>query len=249
MIFVTGDCHRTFMKFARQSREYFNIPSGSTVIVCGDFGLCWADDKEFKYWCDWFKQLPLTVLWVQGNHENYDMIESYQLEECYGGLVRHIVRNKVILLERGQVFDIEGYRFFTFGGASSHDIQGGILDKSSPDYDEQRKRAIRSGLPYRVKGYSWWPQELPSEVELQVGRDNLDKVGCRVDFVISHCLSTKLQTQIVGYGFDRLTDYFDELEGKLHYRHWFAGHYHADTGVDSKHTILYNRLVNIADYE
>ena len=38
-------------------------------------------------------------------------------------------RDKVILLERGQVFEIDGKTFFTFGGAASHDIQGRILDR------------------------------------------------------------------------------------------------------------------------
>ncbi len=50
------------------------------------------------------------------------MIAEYPLEEWHGGLVRHIVRDKVILLERGQIFNIEGHTFFTFGGAASHDI-------------------------------------------------------------------------------------------------------------------------------
>lgn len=67
------------------------------------------------------------------------MIAEYPLEWWNGGKVRHIARDKIILLERGQVFTIEGNRFFTFGGASSHDIQGGILDRDSPTYDKEKK--------------------------------------------------------------------------------------------------------------
>ena len=63
------------------------------------------------------------------------MIAEYPLEEWHGGKVRHIVRDKVILLERGQIFNIEGKSFFTFGGASSHDMQGGLLDRNDPDFD------------------------------------------------------------------------------------------------------------------
>ena len=57
-------------------------------------------------------------------------------------MARHIVRDKVILLERGQVFEIEGKRFFTFGGAASHDIQGGILDLDDPEFMVKRQRQI-----------------------------------------------------------------------------------------------------------
>ena len=88
---------------------------------------------------------------MQGNHENYDMIAEYPVEEWHGGKVRHIVRDKVILLERGQVFEIEGKTFFTFGGASSHDVQGGILDREDANYDDDLLKALRSELPFRIK--------------------------------------------------------------------------------------------------
>ena len=137
------------------------------IIICGDFGLCWAKDKTFEYHCKNFAEKPYTILWVQGNHENYDMIGEYPLEEWHGGKARHIIRDKVILLERGQVFEIDGKTFFTFGGASSHDIQGGILDRQTVDFAEQKRRADRNYLPYRILQESWWPQELPTEGELQ----------------------------------------------------------------------------------
>ena len=37
------------------------------------------------------------------------------------------------MLERGQVFDLGGRTFFTMGGASSHDIQDGVLEPDAPD--------------------------------------------------------------------------------------------------------------------
>ena len=64
------------------------------IIICGDFGLCWAKDKTFEYHCKNFAEKPYTILWVQGNHENYDMIGEYPLEEWHGGKARHIIRDK-----------------------------------------------------------------------------------------------------------------------------------------------------------
>jgi len=93
----------------------YGFTEGDYMIMCGDFGFLWSKDKEFTYNLNWLSALPFTILWVQGNHENYDMIAEYPTEQWNGGRVRHIVRKKIILLERGQVFDIEGKRFFASG--------------------------------------------------------------------------------------------------------------------------------------
>ena len=121
MIYVTGDCHGNFRRFTKKQlmKLPFEMTERDYVIICGDFGLLWARDKEFEYNLDRLSKLPFTILWVQGNHENYDMIREYQIEEWNGGKVRHIFRDKIILLERGQIFTIEDKTFFTFGGASS----------------------------------------------------------------------------------------------------------------------------------
>lgn len=261
MIYITGDTHGEFSRFSKNHRVKlpFEITKDDYIIVCGDFGLLWAKDAEFEYYRDWLAQLPFTILWVSGNHENYNMIEEYPLEIWNGGKVRHIVRDKVILLERGQVFELEGKKFFTFGGASSHDIQGGILDRDDMDYREQRKKAEELGLPYRILNLSWWEQELPTEAELQEGRKNLEKAGYKVDYVISHCGSTRLQTRLdeyfgIRYGgatYDTniLTEYFNELEVTLDYKKWFCGHYHVDMEADEKHVILYFKIVPISVFE
>ncbi len=255
MIYVTGDTHANFLKFTKKSRWRTMTEPGvrDFVIVCGDFGLLWAKGSELDYNLDWMSRLPFTILWVQGNHENYDMIAEYPVELWKGGKVRKILPN-IILLERGQVFTIEEKTFFTFGGASSHDVQGGIFDIDDPDYREQVREANRKRLPYRVKHFSWWEQELPTEQEMQEGRENLEKVGYKVDYVITHCISSGMQDLIMGklrrMGYfsyhnesDRLTDYFSELEEKLQFRHWYFGHYHINESVGSKHTVLFEEVL------
>lgn len=136
-----------------------------------------------------------TILWIQGNHENYDMIEEFPTEEWHGGKVRQILRDKVILLERGQVFEIDGKTFFTFGGASSHDIQGGVLDRDDIDYEDDRRKAIKSGLQYRIKHESWWEQELPNEEEMEEGRRNLEADNCLYKHI---CESDIIKKEVIG---------------------------------------------------
>lgn len=133
------------------------------------------------------------------------------------------------------------------------------MDQDFPTYHKDKKRAIRRGLPYRVRKVSWWEQELPTKEELQEGRENLRKLGYRVDYVITHCLSGDMQEKLLDrYPYGRygstyekniLTDYFDELEEKLQYKRWFCGHYHTNLELDDKHVILYEDIVRLDDFK
>lgn len=256
MIYLTGDTHTDFGRFTNKmrSRLPFVLTEKDHVIVTGDLGLLWVDNKSFRYNLDWMSRLPFKLLWVQGNHENYDMIKEYPVEFWHGGKVRHILRDKIILLERGQIFSIEDQTFFTFGGASTHDAPGGILDRNSSDFEEKKKRAVRKKQRYRVVGETWWPEELPAETEFLEGRENLKKVDYRVDYVISHCGSNRVQRIFMDFYAEKyrkekyydknlLTDFFDELEEKLEYKRWFMGHYHHDLEIDDKHRILDEKII------
>ena len=64
-------------------------------------------------------------LLTDGNHENFDRLYAYPVEMWHGGKV-HKIRPSVIHLMRGQIFELEEKKIFTFGGASSHDISAGI---------------------------------------------------------------------------------------------------------------------------
>lgn len=250
MIYITGDTHGEFERFSTKRLRKQGMEPGEQdyVIVCGDFGLCWKRNKTFEYHCKYFAGKKYTILWVQGNHENYDMIAEYPVEEWHGGKVRHIVRDKVILLERGQVFEIDGKTFFTFGGASSHDVQGGILDRQDADYGDDLLKALRSELPFRIKHESWWEEELPNEKEMEEGRRNLANCNYKVDYVITHCCATSI-LDIMDRGPARLfepdvlTDYLQEIEDKLEYSCWYFGHYHMDRKIDARHILLYHAIV------
>ncbi len=148
MIYITGDTHGDFTRFSakRLRRAGMELTQDDYIIICGDFGLCWAKDKTFEYHCKNFAEKPYNILWVQGNHENYDMIGEYPLEEWHGGKARHIIRDKVILLERGQVFEIDGKTFFAFGGASSlPDPSGKLVAPGAADRGRTAGGPAQSG--------------------------------------------------------------------------------------------------------
>lgn len=87
MIYITGDTHGDFTRFSakRLRRTGMELTKEDYIIICGDFGLCWAKDKTFEYHCKNFAEKPYTILWVQGNHENYDMIGNIRWKNGMAG--------------------------------------------------------------------------------------------------------------------------------------------------------------------
>lgn len=251
MIYITGDCHRNFERFnTRNFPEQKEMTKDDYVIICGDFGGVWDKEKESKeetFLLDWIDCKPFTTLFVDGNHENFDRLYSYPVEEWHGGKV-HKIRDSVIHLMRGQVFNIEGKKIFTFGGASSHDIDGGILELDDPDFKKKKKKLDKGWKPYRINHLSWWEQELPSEEEMEEGRRNLEANGNKVDFIVSHCcaFSTLALLSQGMYKSDRLNAYFEELHQKVQFKKWFFGHYHDNQNVNAEEILLYEQIIRIS---
>lgn len=154
MFFVTGDTHG---RIDVHKLNAYNFPvqkdlsRDDYVIICGDFGFVWANDKEDMWWQKWLADKPFTTLFCDGNHENHDLLAQYPVSEWNGGKV-HFVQPNVIHLMRGQVYDIAGKKFFVMGGAASHDKE------------------------LRKEGESWWPNEMPSDEEYAEAERNLEAV-------------------------------------------------------------------------
>ena len=251
MIYITGDCHRNFERFNRSIfPEQQEMTKEDYVIVCGDFGGVWnkgKEDKEETMLLDWLDCKSFTTLFVDGNHENFDRLYDYPVENWHGGKV-HKIRPSVIHLMRGQVFDIDDRSIFTFGGASSHDIDGGILEPDDPDYKKKKKELDQGWLPYRINHVSWWEQELPSEEEMEEGRKNLELHHNTVDFIVTHCCSSSTQAMLGGslYKPDMETAYLEEIKQNTKFKKWFFGHYHDNRNVSAEEILLYEQIIRIS---
>jgi hypothetical protein len=255
MIFVTGDCHADFHKFSTVAfYEQTEMTKDDIVIILGDFGGIWNADGESArefYWLKWLNQKPFTTVFVDGNHENFDRLNSeYEVVDFHGGKA-HKIRNSIYHLMRGEIFNFEGLRFFAFGGASSHDINDGILSLEDFDTEEDFKQTfklwVKQNKLFRVNHLSWWEEELPSDVEIQNAESNLKKVDYKVDYVLSHCAPQS----VVAYLYmgtsesDKLTLWFEDLQGRLDFKKWFFGHYHEDKKILDKYILLYDQIVRI----
>ena len=136
MILITGDIHGShdIHKLSNKGnpdfKDIFNtMTKDDYVIICGDFGLVWNNDKEDMWWRSWLNDRPFTTLFVDGNHENFDLLNAYPVENWHGGKI-HRIAPSIIHLMRGQLFDIEGKSFFTMGGAESHDSEFRTIGKA-----------------------------------------------------------------------------------------------------------------------
>lgn len=251
-VYITGDCHGDFNKFStKKFSDQKKLMRDDYVIVCGDFGL-WHDCKEERHNLDWLASKSFSLLFVDGNHENFDRLKNeFPVVDFHGGKA-HKIRDNVYHLMRGYVFDLCGKKFFIFGGASSHDIQDGIL--YFEDYKDAKalvkdyNRRTEMGQMLRINHISWWKEELPSEYEMRRGRENLKKVGYKVDYVISHCLPQSMVNFLYGGKSDSdiLTRYFERLlQNGLTFKKWYAGHYHRDIQLLGQYEIFYHKIERI----
>ena len=253
-IWVTGDIHGNPQRLSSDIfTEQKEMTKNDTVIILGDFGLVWdftGENKTEKYWLDWLEKKPFTTVFIDGNHDNFDRLDKYPVEEWHGGKV-NFIRPSVIHLMRGQVFNIEDRTFFAFGGASSHDISSGILEPDDPDFKEKKRKLDNNPFAlYRINHMSWWERELPNEEELKEGLINLEKHDNKVDYIITHCPYTSLLRQMDGgsglYQSDRLTDYLQEIKQTVEYKHWLFGHMHINKTFHwEKSSCLYEQIIRI----
>lgn len=225
MIYMTGDLHAEFdgLRLKPENFDYSGLTREDYIFCCGDFGFVWFGDERDNVELDWISQLPVTILFIDGNHENFDALEKYPIQKWKGGNV-HFIRENIIHLMRGQYYEIEGKTFFTFGGGKSID----------------RAR--------RIEGQSWWPQEMPSEEEFETGLRTLEEHNWEVDYIVSHTCPSHLVKVIAPYiGTDRLNDYLMDIASRAHYKHWYLGHYHTEKELDDKHTLFYRSFIPVGD--
>jgi len=224
MVYITGDIHS--QPFPRLNTHSFfeqkEMTKEDYVIICGDFGLVWdkEESKREKHELDELESRSFTTLFCDGNHENFDRLNAYPVEEWHGGKV-HKIRPSVIHLMRGEIYEINGKKFFVFGGANSHDIRDGVLEVGDPriktweyDYDKL----------FRINHVSWWKEELPNAEEMAHGLDSLKKNDYKVDYIVTHEMATSTQSLfcalegLLPHKVDELNEYLEEIRIKTDYQ-------------------------------
>lgn len=232
MILICGDTHgeEKRLRFLAEHAHTVCPDRGEKkyLIICGDFGFDGRDGDFLQGLAQ--ENGDLVWLFVDGNHENFDYLNGLPVDQWHGGNVHMLVRDKVIHLMRGEVFTIEGRRFFTFGGAWTVDW-------------EWREMTFRR---YGVR--LWWQEkELPSQAERDHGLESLERVGFRVDAILTHtapCEAAKRMGFPVSGQEYPLCAYLDEVLRRTAFEHWYFGHHHEDKTY-WKFTCLMNDVVTL----
>lgn len=223
MVYVTGDMHGELERL--YDKNFRKLKSGDTLIVCGDFGYIFKDDKLEREVVDYLSTRRFVTAFVDGTHDNLQKICSSRVTYWHGGMV-HRIKGNLIHLMRGQIFNIEGNSFFTFGGGES------------TDKDIRREQG------------TWWSDEEPTAFEMAEGAKILDSVNCRVDYMITHEPPSLVKSAMLLRRGDtdrvnKLNGYFEEIGRSVEFKHWYFGSLHEDRVITPHHTCVFKKAVKI----
>lgn len=222
MIYITGDTHGEMCRF--DSSEIKKLKKGDTLIVCGDFGFIWdGDAKESKNLRKLGKK-KYNILFLDGTHENFDLLEKYPVTEWNGGLVRNISGNLYHLM-RGQVYTIENKKIFTFGGGESTEKQ------------------------MRIAAGKWWEREMPSMEEMAAGVKNLSAADMTVDYILTHEPAPRVMTNTVNppESTNQLQAYFEQLAKQVKFQKWFFGSIHIDRKITYRNYAVFEDILPVEE--
>lgn len=220
MIYVISDTHGDLSRFRAPALR--RLGRGDTLIVLGDFGFVWDGSPAERRALRWLGHRRYRVLFLDGSHENFDLLARYPTVELDGGTAWQLEK-RLYRLQRGGLYTIEGHTLLAFGGGES-------LDRES-----------------REEGVSWWPQELPDADDYARCDAALAAAGGQVDFILTHDGPTrllrflKLNRDSVLYEENALEMYLDGLLQRVRCRRWCFGRYHLDQNLGPAASAVYKK--------
>lgn len=203
-LLLAGDVHGNVNHLISLFRTANNL-GVDRIVQLGDFGY-WEHRQsgveflEVAEQCVIEYQIPL--FWVDGNHENHEMLNEYPIQD--DGFRK--IRSGVYHIPRGTIWEWDNVTFLGFGGAYS--------------IDERSK----------TKFVSWWPNEEASTTEVQETLDKLRSDGCpKVDVMLTHDAPNEINIEGLikniwqsNRSRDKISAIFNAAKPKRLYH----GHYH-----------------------
>lgn len=217
MIYITGDTHADFSRFKNPMLR--KLKKNDALIICGDFGFIWDGSPKEQKLLKKIGKLPYNVLFVEGTHENYDLLEQYEITEWCGGKTR-LISGRLRQLMRGQLYEIAEKTVFAFGGGQTDDI-----------YE-------------LTEGSNWWQREIPSDEELAEGMENLERANNSVDFIVTYEPPSRMQEFLMGEKEpNHISTYLSEIYDKVDFKGWFFGKLHLNKLIPPKYYAVYDGII------
>lgn len=224
MIYITGDTHGQFGRI-EEFCERLKTSREDILIILGDAGINFSGQKQDSLKKRFLESLSITLFCIHGNHEQRPYtIDSYKEKSWHGGTVYYEEKYPLLFAKDGEVFDLDGKQVIVMGGAYS-------IDK----------------MFRLIYGYGWWEDEQPSEEIKKYVEAQLDKLGWKVDVVLSHTTPLKYEpVEVFLPGVDQskvdksTEEWLDGIEDKLEYQKWYCGHYHTEKKIDRLEIMFQN---------
>lgn len=225
-IFLTGDTHSDVSRILRLDMP--ELTKEDYVIILGDFGVIWRNDIMMKAVLKQLSEKNFTVCFVDGNHENFDMISKIEYVVPWHGGMAGIIAPGVVHLLRGQIYQIGDRTIGVCGGANS-------IDKA-----------------WRTENVSWWPQEVITDEEVSFFQMNLIHKGVRaLDLMLTHdCPASivpavALWSGINGASIDKSEEQLEKIKQMVEVKKWYFGHWHINRRIDETFECLYEDIKEV----
>ncbi len=219
MIYITGNMHGDINRFETEQTKKFT--SDDFLIICGDFGFIWDGGKKEEKQLEKLSEKPYTILFVDGTHENFDLLNSYPTKQWNQGQV-HEIRPNILHLIRGEIFEIDEHSIFAFGGGET----------------EEKEVYMETG--------KWWSEEMPTREEMMTGAKNLLDHQLTVDYIITHepCPNRVVTGKKQEMHRSALQSFFEEILVQVTYKQWFSGALHVDRNMSNSHIAVFEQIVS-----
>lgn len=209
--FAIGDIHGDFtglnviLKFLTSNNK---TTKDDVLIVAGDCGFVWTDSQGERKKRKHLDSFPITIMVVLGNHENYDIIETFETVYKFGAECYKDNESEICYVKNGEVLEIGNKRIWTYGGGLS-------IDKDYRLYYDKIENTK-----------TWFEQEVDFS-RFDKAKENFKNI----DFIVTHDVPTSCFEYLLKKL--KLLEMRCEMQNKLEeikqlggYKKWYSGHYH-----------------------
>ena len=135
MIWLLSDLHGS-LDFTGWQDFAARQDQDDILILLGDVELQEAGRENNPVFTETILSAPKPIWIVDGNHENFEWLNSCPEEDWNGGRVHRLAEN-VLHLQRGYVYDLAGFSCFVFGGTSAT-VSDAELERAYENLKKQR---------------------------------------------------------------------------------------------------------------
>lgn len=224
MICITGDMHGELDRF--NDKKIKSLKKGDILIVCGDFGFVWDGSKRENAVLKAIGRKKFYTLFVEGCHENYDLLSKFPERDFCGGKV-NVISGNLMHLKRGYIFDLQGYRFFAFGGGQTKEID------------------------IRRDSKTWYEAELPTTEEVRDAVLTLKNADNTIDYIVTHEPPATMK-EFLGFEVRQISHmhtFFDAIKNDCKFKMWFFGKAHINKIIPPKYHCLFDDVVCLKNDE